>query len=364
MAANEAYVKALRRMIQSLEEAEDRLLGRMHFLRRKRYRSQIKLDADRASQLKLKLCPSGNISSAACDDLSPRTKHARTTVDFKRGYFQTPCVTQVGGKLVDGVATPGANEHVRAVRQLRGLLLPLQPSQSIASMWTSNEQSFLTGAFVAWPHHHREPTNDEWESMCNTVVSCVETKKRRWVRLKCARHPWSPAEDDQLRILAETRSLGWRGIASIVSTPSIARFPAECLMRYQRDCNAGGTWDFRRWNADTHQALRQLVQELGENWPAIAERTAHRTATELKRKWHELQTIEACSAASGDGMSCSKTDRLLVLAAYCYSRRWSDVQWTRAMRHIPHPPHRMHQYIQTFDKALSPISIPANTPHS
>ncbi|ETW02357.1 hypothetical protein H310_05891 [Aphanomyces invadans] len=357
LAANEAYVDALRRMVLSLEEEEARIQDCMHMLRRKRHRSQTNLIATHVRDFKRQVLGCETISPAACDDVSRKMKRVRASVDFKRGYFQTPCLTQVGGKLVDGVATPDEYIQARAVRELRAAVLPLQLPPPIVLTWTLNEQAFLTKDFAAWRNHHREPTNEEWDKICASAVATIGEKKRRWVRLKCIHHAWSPAEDAQLRELANKRGLplDWNGIAQTLSSNTMVRFPVECMLRYQRECNplcVGIEWDFRRWNAATHLTLHKLVDEHGEDWAAISERIAYRSANELKRKWQQLQAT-ATEPSGVDWKSCA-TYRLLVLAAYCYSHQWIDVRWSDAMRHVSHPPSRLQQIVQMFQASLSP----------
>ncbi|KAG9402492.1 hypothetical protein AC1031_007105 [Aphanomyces cochlioides] len=328
LSANKAYVVQIRALVASLDQEEIRLKRRISLLKRRTYHAKMKQKAEA-----VKCCLN------LWDNTSAPLKRQRVAGPFFRSAYVKESQT---GTLEHGFVEPDANQDTQNATKLRPLLAPL--CQTTAFPWTTQDERQIKKIFDAWIHHDREPTLEEWEAMVIPGRS-IEEMKLRWLRQVLLASKWTSAEIKQLKLLGDKRSHDWIAIAHDMSSSKKMRYPMECFVHYQRECNPFITnGDLSKRKRQATKTYAPFVQNYGEDWECKAELFQHRSPEDLE---HKRASVQAA------GQPLALIDRLLVLAAFCYSNRWSDIRWASALAHFG--PHRLHRsYTVYFQTHLQP----------
>ncbi|KAF0684896.1 Aste57867_23140 [Aphanomyces stellatus] len=331
LAANEAYVAHLKTVVLSLEESERRLKQKILHLRRAEYHAALQVQVERANGV---LRQFGLVAPA---------KRARQ----QDAFFKYAVLRQSAtGAIENGIVEPEANEDTRRRFVLERVIpAPLLAKNSMPTRaWNATHEIQLKTTFNAWANHGVEPMDADWDAI--PVPGTAAEKRRRWVQLKLDLQKMSAGDDTRLKAMGDARSddQNWGRIARKLSTPRILRFHDECLAIYQRRLNPAITdWDFNAWNHLTEKKLTALVRVHGERWDDIARLIETLSPDELAQRWQNVLLVRPST----------ESDRRIVLAAYCYSRRWLHVRWD-ALMYLIGPRHHLQACRRRFDELLSP----------
>ncbi|CAK4122083.1 unnamed protein product [Aphanomyces euteiches] len=213
------------------------------------------------------------------DNTSAPLKRQRVTGPFFRSAYVKESQT---GTLEHGFVEPDANQDTQNATKLRPLLAPI--CQTTAFPWTTLDERQIKKIFDAWIHHGREPTLEEWEAMVIPGRS-LEEMKLRWLRQVLLASKWTSAETKQLKLLGDKRSHDWIVIAHDMSTSKKMRYPMECLVHYQRECNPFITdGDLSKRKRQATKTYAPFVHNCGKDWECKAELIQHRSPEDLEQK--------------------------------------------------------------------------------